>query len=748
METTDDLQFRVDEIYQKTLMCVPESVSSIMDGVTRDFITNFITVFNGSSIGNVHLTNAADEQSRNAVEDLFREIQNDLGRARLSYADMSSMSSDVETLRMYVEGREDWGRRVQDALYNVQNNISDNDTEAKEVWQKAYDKYQSTQAFQKPTDEIYNDKKRADIREYFLKNGLLEEQINDSGITVDVLVNSAITKRPTEVEKLMTILYPIVEHAQLASHMDDCVWVAQIAKSGLIIGKSLRDRGMDIEPNGLIDHALSACRKVYNLSKSTYAFLATNLTQDSNTSLAYTADPYMKSLLYDMLSAGKISKTKDGKLQVLDNESITPDDILTLCKNVKKELFRLGPDNSAEREPVHFDESFNTNIKILKTYIDFILSEDLNPVVTKDVAAAKEARTNGKYFGRTSLKDFRKQLVGAYVLVKAVHDAFDGTIMRYEDKTVDLTEDKKIPSVNEFCEKIKEISKEFPNSDVGLNDVFNYKIMYSTGRPYFPFEFVMYEHPNLYKRLCQYRNEWMESSTAAAMDKDVRNNKQVQHIFGEFAEKFNRILHGVAQIDPRKEVLKVSTLISTSDFAKVFNVISSGIVYATQSDVNDKETEYKLWSMLKQLAEKPPETLPAVAKHEFINVSHVQEDFRFRMDLAIAAGVVSSEGLRFSGNFGTVTNGRNIQAQRTRQVMNILLKYVNGLLFTNTNAALRQIGEMKPMNMNAVLPYLRKIRDIAKEYNIAVKRSNAASLGFTCAESTQIIEAVSDYDEE
>lgn len=753
MEINGDLQETLDRVYQKTLMCVPEEVTSIMDGLTRQFINDFIRVFRGSSLGNVQLNDVDDEQARQKVISLFQEIQEDLRNTRVNYADMSSLSSDLHTLRMYIDGREDWGHRVQNALYNVRN-MADTNEEAADVLRQASEKYQATEAFQKPTNEIYHDKKREDIRQYFLDNGIIEEIEDDDGDKVDEIVADAMTQRPSEVEKLMTILFPLVEQAQAANQMDDCLWAANLAKSGALIAKSLKADGVDITPPNPIGLAADECRKVYRLCSSTYKFLEANLNKDDTTSLEYLADPYMKTFLYDMINAGKVSKDKDNSIQIEDIDSITPEDIISLYKKVKTALFRLGPDNSDEDTVVQFADEYDRNIKILKSYIDFILSDELNPVVSKETAAANDAKANGKPASKISIKVARKNLVGAYILITAVHDTFNGCIMRYEKETVVIDEERTIPSYDSFnaniYKKCDKASGEFPGFDISASDIFNLRVMFSTRKPYFPFEFVIYEHPNLYTRMCQYRRGYMQHTAANAMNKCIQDNKQVQHIFDDFAQDFNEDMGGVARIDPKTEKLNVSSLINVPSFAEVFNKISSGIVYSTERDVNDKETEYKLWAMLKQLADNPPETLPKEAKHEFINAAHTLEDIRFRLELAISAGVVSSDkkGMHFSGYFGKVENGRNIQAQRTRQVMNILLKFVNGLLFTNTNEALYSVGYKRPMNMQLVLPYLRLIRDIAVEYNVAVKRNNATALGFACDASTQIIAAVNMYDGE
>ena len=196
-------------------------------------------------------------------------------------------------------------------------------------------------------------------------------------------------------------------------------------------------------------------------------------------------------------------------------------------------------------------------------------------------------------------------------------------------------------------------------------------------------------------------------------------------------------------MDTNCESIQMSSMIDAQRFADVFNVISDGIAYAAKDDVNDRVTEYRLWSILKTVANNTPHELGDAVKHEFVNVAHAQEDWQYRRHLAIKAGVLSKEKdntVHFSGNFGTIVNNVNIQARRIAKIMQLFYRYSLGLLFINANEKLT-----RRLSMNVVMPYIGKVLDIAKEYNIAFRRNNAAILGCSDKWSTAIIDMLTPF---
>lgn len=715
MDNNDVLQTEVSDVYQKALMSVPESVTSVADAVNDEFINNFITFFKGSRLDGVSLLDASNEDSRQKVRNLFNEIEKDLYIARNSDTSISTLSGDMNTLRMYLEDRKQYDDSVKDAFHNVQN-MAGADVEAADLLRKVYEKKQEIRAFRKQSDVSYDKNTREGIRQHFFDNGLLKESMNQKGQSIDVIDQEEMRKRPSEVEELMNDLMRIVEGARSASAVSDCLWIGRIAMSGVKIGEAL---AADAVPDSPIVHAHKACKAVATASKSRYELLRKNIVHDVNTSMSSTGDPYM-AFLFDMIQSGKVSKEPEGPITIVDASQITAKEISALYEKVKRALFSLGP---TEMRPVKFDELFDGNIQQLKAYIDFMNSSDLNLVVAKDKA----------------LKTNCTKLTAAYILTKAVHDTFNGCIMTYSKNEVTM-EDSKVPSFTSFCKAIDDNCKAFANTDIDRDYIFNYKMMFSTEIPYFPIEQIVKQNPSLYNLMVEYRDSCMEAYAAQAMDMLAAKNIPVKYTSGEFSESFNRRMKGVARIDEHCENLTLSTMVSSTQFADAFNAVSDGIAYAARKDVNDKETEYKLWSVLKTLANRTPEALGGDVKKEFVNVAHAQEDIMFRMNLALKAGVVvKDKGYRFSGDFGTVTNGKNVQAIRIDRIMKIFYAYAKGLLFEKTNSALATIGYPKSMSMNLVMPYLSKVYDIAKEYNIAFKKNNAKELGCSTEWSTKII---------
>lgn len=726
METNNVLQNEVSDVYQKTLMSIPESAPSFSETVDNDFINSFIMYFNGSRLDNVPM-DVSDERCRQKVIALFKEIENDLHETRNSHVDVSSLSSDMDILRLYLDGKKEWDEIVKRALYNAQN-MASTDQEVADVVNQVYEKRQSVKAYMKPTGGTYEYTKDG-IRDYFVNKGVIEETTNNKGRLVDKIVADAMVNRPSEVEELMSALSRLVETASTVSDRDTCRWVGEISVSGVKIGRQyLEETNPD---NSAVRSAKEACERVAAISQHRFGLLKQNTVTDAETSLASTADPYMK-FIFGMIKDGKVSKDVNGPITVVDVNSITPKDIINLATNVKHALFQLGPKSAAaDNDPVEFDDKFDTNVQLLKQYIDFMSSDELNPVVAMD----------------KSIKDRRTRLTAAYILTKAVHDTFNGGIMLYS-KTDTMLGEHKIPSLKTFSETITKTCAEFPKTDIDINYVFNYKVMFSTETPYFPIEQIISQNPSMYNRMCQYRRSCMEAYTSLATEKAEKEGKQVEYIAPKFAERFNKLMKGAAAVDKYCECnnLKVSTTITAPQFADAFNAVSEGIAYAARNDVNDKETEYKLWSILKTLANKTPPSLGDEAKHEFINVAHAQDDIMYRMNLAVKAGVVSkSKGFHFSGNFGTIENGNNIQAKRIDQIMKLFYKYIVGLMFEHTKDALQNIGYTRPMSIALVKPYFATIFGIAKEYNIAFQRNNAKSLGCSCKWSDAIVVALEQY---
>ena len=72
--------------------------------------------------------------------------------------------------------------------------------------------------------------------------------------------------------------------------------------------------------------------------------------------------------------------------------------------------------------------------------------------------------------------------------------------------------------------------------------------------------------------------------------------------------------------------------------------------------------------------------------------------------------------------------------------MQLFYRYSLGLLFINANEKLT-----RRLSMNVVMPYIGKVLDIAKEYNIAFRRNNAAILGCSDKWSTLIIDMLTPF---
>ena len=712
MENDDILQEEVSDVYQKTLMSIPAKVTSIIDTLDNDFITNFIMFFRGSKLGNVQM-DASSEACRQKVIELFKEIGSDLNATRNSQVDVLGLDKDMAILQMYLDGNKGFDTVVKRALYNVQN-MGGASPEASDIVDKVYDKRQSIKASMKNNGETYEYTLEG-IRQHFTDNGIIDSSTGK--INADAMMS-----RPYEVEELMNALARIVDGANDVTAVNECKLVGSIAVSGYNIGKPYLEEN---NPDDPIAHAAEACRRVAVSSRDRFALLKKNSAIDTETSLSSTVDPYMR-FIFGMIQDGKVSKEGNGPITVVDVSKITADEMDSLYEKVKRAMFNLGPtDNAGKNEPVQFDVDFDTNIQFLKAYIDFLNSDELKPVLTKPI-----------------MED-AKNLAAAYILTKAVHDTFNGCLMIYSDSDAEIS-GHNVPSFNKFRSSIKDLCGEYPKKGLDLNYIFNFKVMFTTETAYFPIERIIAQNTKLFDRMCQYRDSCMEAYAANEKNRLEKEGRPVEYIAPKFSEYFNKLMKGSATIDQNCEHPKISTMISETQFIDGFNAVSDGIAYAGRNNINDKETEYKLSSLLKTLANKTPPTLGEAVKQECMNVSHAQEDIMFRMDLAIKAGVVvkTDTGLHFSGNLGTLVNGENIQATRIDRIMKIFNKYVTGLLFEKTNAVLMNKGYGKPMSMNMVKPYLSKVYEIAKEYNIAVIRNNGKSLKCSMNWSSAIVTSI------
>ncbi len=715
MDNNDVLQDVVDSVYQKTLLSIPASVTSIADAVNDEFINNFIMFFKGSRLDSVPLLDPLNDKSRQKVIELFESIETDFYKTSNSTTDVSTLHRDMNTLNMYLDGRKSYDDVVKDAYHNVQNMAGAN-AEAAELVNKVNEKRQDIQAFMRQRGSSYDNDTREGIRTHFLENGLIFETTDSQGNPIDKIVPEEMQKRPSEVEELMNAVMQVVKNARTITGISDCRWAGFLSASGLKIGKEIVG---SVERGDPIMHAYQACQTVAEASKERALLLKQNIVHNEETSLSYSGDPYM-SLLFDMIKEGKVTKEPTGPITIVDATKITVDDIRTLYNHVKSALFNLGP---IETSPVQFTENFDEKAMRLKEYIEFMNSREISSIVSQD----------------KTLKSNMTKLIAAYILSKSVHDTFDGCNMMYSKTDVTM-DDGKLPSLDTFKKAIDTNCKSFPNSDIDRDYIFDYKIMFTSEIPYFPIEQIVKHNPILYNLMVEYSRSCMDDFTSRVMEKRANSNIPVQHISGEFADHFNEQMRGVARIDEYCEKLKISTLVNPTQFADAFNAVSNGIAYASSKDINDTETEYRLWSILKTLASKTPEALGNDVKKEFINVSHVQEDLLFRLNLAISAGVLSKKsGYHFSGNFGTVTEGKNPQATRIDRIMKIFYAYIIGLRFIKTNAALAMVGYPRIMSMKLVKPYMNKIYELVKEYNIAFEENHAETLQCSREWSDKII---------
>lgn len=735
-ENTDILQGQVSDVYQKTLMSVPASVTSFFDNsdpelnVDSDFVTGFINTFKGSRLDNVTLRDASEE-SRLKVLQLFTEIERDLYRTRNSTVDISDYEGYLNILKMYLADRKVSDAVLNDAYYTVRN-MAGRDPEVSDVIQKVKEKRDQIKAYMKSSRSGY--KYTLDgIRKHFVSNGILNKIKLDDGNEDYVIDRDAVIKRPTEVEELMNALVHVIEVAKDVSDLDACDWAGQISSDAYDIGNEYIDNGN--QDNAAVKAAVDACMRVGHLSQEKGDMLYENTTTDELANLDTTADPYMR-IIFGMIRDGKVKKDKTGPITVVDVDAITSDDILHIYNNVKTAMFELGPNGStSENEPVEFDVTFDNRMTILKSYIDFLYSDELKPAITRqDVEKSI----------RSKMTDSRKKLAAAYILTKSVHDKFNGGLMKYSG-TNTVENEYPIPSRKSFNDEIAKNCSLFPKSDIDLEYVFNFISMFTTDSAYFPIEKIIRENPNMYIRMCQYRKGCIDAYAMQSMEKLSRKNVQVQYIATEFATAFNKnkLIKGVASMDTNCESIQMSSMIDAQRFADVFNVISDGIAYAAKDDVNDRVTEYRLWSILKTVANNTPHELGDAVKHEFVNVAHAQEDWQYRRHLAIKAGVLSKEKgntVHFSGNFGTIVNNVNIQARRIDKIMQLFYRYALGLLFIKANEKLT-----RRLSMNVVMPYIGKVLDIAKEYNIEFRRNNAATLGCSDKWPTAIIDMLTPF---
>ena len=134
MEDTDALQKReadilqeqVSDVYQKTLLSIPASVTAFFDNsnpelnIDSEFLTEFIRTFSGSRLDNVTLSNSSEESRRKVVQ-LFNAIERDLFDTRNSPVDMSDCSGYKHTLKMYLADRKVNDAILNDAYYTVRN---------------------------------------------------------------------------------------------------------------------------------------------------------------------------------------------------------------------------------------------------------------------------------------------------------------------------------------------------------------------------------------------------------------------------------------------------------------------------------------------------------------------------------------------------------------------------------------------------------------------------------------------------
>ena len=214
-ENTDLLQEQVSDVYQKTLMSVPASVTSFFDNsdpelnVDSDFVTEFINTFKGSRLDNVTLRDASEE-SRLKVLQLFKEIERDLYRTRNSTVDISDYEGYLNILKMYLADRKVSDAVLNDAYYTVRN-MAGRDPEAAAVVQKVKEKRDQIKAYMKSSRSGY--KYTLDgIRNNFASNGILNKIKLDDGNEDYVIDRDAIIKRPTEVEELMNALYSFAQN--------------------------------------------------------------------------------------------------------------------------------------------------------------------------------------------------------------------------------------------------------------------------------------------------------------------------------------------------------------------------------------------------------------------------------------------------------------------------------------------------------------------------------------------------------
>ena len=265
--------------------------------------------------------------------------------------------------------------------------------------------------------------------------------------------------------------------------------------------------------------------------------------------------------------------------------------------------------------------------------------------------------------------------------------------------------------------------------------------MFRSDIPYFPIEEIISQNVNLYDRMRQYSTGANDAAVAKAKKRVVEKNLPVQDVSEEFSSKFNQMMKGAAYLDEYCENLKISTMITSRQFAVAFNMACIGITYADGAEVNDKDTESNLWSVLKKLANNTPPELGEDVKKEFMNVAYTQENLMYRLNLAVNAGVVTSKkGYHFSGNLGTVENGVNKQAGLINSVMKIFLVYTRGLRYKKATVALQKKGFTVPMSTDVVKPYVTLVYNIAKEYEDAFARNNGEALGCSVEWSHKIIE--------
>ena len=468
----------VDDIYQKSLSDVPEENFPITDFLNDEFVSGFITAFNGSKLN-------GDSLTPEMVKSLFSEIEEDRNAVNSDamHTGISDISDDMSILQNFIDGKRRFDSMVNTAYHDVCN--SGNGKDCAEMIAKVRDRMAKPALISGDTQNV-NLSDYESVGKYYSGIGLLSGN-DGTAFNMQYAMN-----HPEVSEEFLALISSIVSKTYTVADLDALRWAAKISKPYWTARKS--GKYQDSQSKEIADKL----GDLYMATTVSYRAIMSN--SEKSDGKISDSDGYLY-IVKPLIITGKMTYSDDGNM-IISEKSVDSSDISSMMDKIESAVFSFSG-YTDETHVLSYPSGAVENASSLEKYIHLV-----NKV--------KSAGSDG----------YRLiNIVKLYILAMAFATEFDG-----RSAVPSIESEKKIEAyIGDMCTKFSEFN-------ISKNDIFNIYILFTSSIPRLPFEKYVARKKDLYNGIYEFVDQCRENEiTDTSMEEKADTMNVINAINGKFS---------------------------------------------------------------------------------------------------------------------------------------------------------------------------------------------------------------------